>query len=239
MRTVFAVILVFSTAAYAQGNSWNKVRYNGGTLQTKIDPNDWDNHLTVTSDLITLALKDGQKVKIPTKDVTGLSYGQEAHRRVGEMFALFGLFHKSRLHYIGVEYATDGKKGGLLLQGDKDDYREVLLALDNATHAPLSVSEKDREFVPETVQPKVVKEPEKEVAKAAPKPGTGTVSLTSNPIGALVYVDDELAGKTPCRLTLDPGKHTVKVIAKEYQTWLRELKVREGAEVTLKAGLEK
>jgi hypothetical protein len=31
----------------------------------------------------------------------------------------------------------------------------------------------------------------------------------------------------------------VKVIAKEYQTWLRELKVREGAEVTLKAGLEK
>ena len=154
------VLLALSTTLYAtsQGNSWNKIRYNGGTLQTKVDPKDWNNHLTVTSDTITLKLKDGQQVEIPTKSVTGLSYGQEAHRRVGTMIALgilvspvalFGLMHKTRLHYIGVEYSTaDSKKAGLLFQGDKDNYRAILTALEGSTGAPLSVSEKDREYVP-------------------------------------------------------------------------------------------
>jgi len=133
-----AIFLCFAVLASAQGNSWNKVRYNGGTLQTKVDPKEWDNQLTVTSDLITLKLKDGQTTQITTRQVIGLSYGQEAHRRVGTMIglalispiALFGLFHKTRLHFIGIEYATpDNKKSGILLQGDKDNYRAILLAL--------------------------------------------------------------------------------------------------------------
>jgi len=74
-------------------------------LQTKVDPKDWDNHLTITSDTITLTLKDKQEVVISAKSVSGLSYGQEAHRRVGTMIALgilisplalFGLMHKTR-----------------------------------------------------------------------------------------------------------------------------------------------
>ena len=37
--------------------------------------------------------------------------------------ALFGLFHKTRLHYIGLQYSTqDNKTAGILLQGDKDNY---------------------------------------------------------------------------------------------------------------------
>src|SRR2546425_11958102 len=97
---------------------------NGGTLQTKVDPKDWDNRLTVTSAKITLQLKDKQTLEIPTPSVTGLSYGQEAHRRVGTMVALgilvapvalFELFHKTRLHFIGIEYQTaDGKRAGVL-----------------------------------------------------------------------------------------------------------------------------
>ena len=241
MRTIFAVILISSTAAYAQENSWDKVRYNGGTLHTKVDPKEWDNRLTVTSELITFALKDGQKVRIPTKDVTGLSYGQEAHRRAGEMFVLYGLFHKSRLHYIGLEYMTNGKKGGLLLQGDKDDYRDILQALESATHATLSVSDDDREFLPKTVQAAAPKEPieEKVKTRTSAASGKGTVSLTSKPAGAEVYVDNLFAGETPCTLTLDAGRHTVKVIAQKYETWLKELKVREGSEITLNAGLQK
>jgi hypothetical protein len=46
---------------------------------------EWRNTLTVSSDVITLALKDGKKVEIPPKSVAALSYGQEAHRRVGTM----------------------------------------------------------------------------------------------------------------------------------------------------------
>jgi hypothetical protein len=248
LRGLVAIILVYSTVAYAQGNSWNKVRYNGGTLQTKVSPEDWDNKLTVTSDTITFNLKDGQKVEIPTKDVTSLSYGQEAHRRVGTMIALgilvaplalFGLFHKTRLHYIGVEYTTDGKKGGLLLQGHKDNYRAMLMALESTTHAPLSVAEKDREFVPSTVRATVVKDSEEGETKTTAKKETGTLSLTSDPNGAEVFVDNEFAGNTPCKLTVDAGKHTVKVTSKEHKDWSRELTVRQGSEMTVNAVMEK
>lgn len=174
---IAVVLLALTTAVYAmsEGNSWDKVRYNGGTLQTKVDPKDWSNHLTVTSDSITLKLKDGQQVEIPAKSVTGLSYGQEAHRRVGTMIALgilvspvalFGLMHKTRLHFIGIEYKTsDGKKAGLLLQGHKDNYRAILTALEGSTGAPLSVSEKDREYVPGMPNVQSVREED----KAAPQ----------------------------------------------------------------------
>src|SRR5713101_10108224 len=205
-RRLIAILLCFAVLASAQGNSWNKVRYNGGTLQTKVDPKDWDNHLTVTSDQITLKLKDGQALQIPTSAVTGLSYGQEAHRRVGTMVALafltpvalFGLFHKTRLHFIGIEYKTlDGKGAGLLLQGDKNNYRAILVALKGATGAPLAVSEKDREFVPAGVETKVVKEPESEKAREGQGAGapakesapTGTIAVSSSPDNAEIYVD--------------------------------------------------
>ena len=76
------LFLCCALAAWAQGNSFDKVRYNGGSVDSKVDPKDWNNHLTVTSDLITLALKDGKKVDIPPKSVISLSYGQEAHPSV-------------------------------------------------------------------------------------------------------------------------------------------------------------
>lgn len=166
-------ILLCASTTLAQGNTFTKIRYNGGTLQTKVKPDDWKNTLTVTSDEIKFELKDGQVVKIDPKHVTGLSYGQEAHRRVGTMFALgillaplalFGLFHKTRLHYVGIEYTTpDEKKSGLLLQADKGNYRAVLMALRGATGAPIAVAEADRKYVPTGVE--VVKAEEKEPSK--------------------------------------------------------------------------
>jgi len=248
LRSAIAFLLVYSTVAYAQGNSWHEVRYNGGTLQTKVSPHDWDNKLTVTSDLITFELKDGQKLEIPTKDVTSLSYGQEAHRRVGTMvalgiivapIALFGLFHKTRLHFIGIEYTIEGKNGGLLLQGHKDNYRAILQALESTTHAPLSVAEKDREFVPATVNPKVVKDSDEGAVKAAAQKETASLSVTTEPSGAEIYIDGLFVGNTPCQLTVDAGKHTVKAVAKDYKDWSRELTVTAGSVMTVKAALEK
>jgi len=116
-KGLLAVLLSASVLAYAQGNSFDKVRYNGGTLSSKVGPKDWNNKLTITSDLILLALHDGQKAEINPKSVTSLSYGQEAHRRVGTMVALavlvapvalFGLLHKTRLHFIGIQIQDCG-----------------------------------------------------------------------------------------------------------------------------------
>ena len=178
VKHYLAVLLccLMASTLFAQGNTFTKVRYNGGSVASKVDPKDWDNKLTVNSDVIVLELKGPKKswdkLEIPAKSVTALSYGQEAHRRVGTMIALavlvapvalFGLFHKTRLHYISIQYTTpDGKSGGVLLQGDKSNYRAMLVALQGVANVPVSVSEKEREFVPVSVRSTVAKEPTEE-----------------------------------------------------------------------------
>ena len=252
-----AVILCCSLLAYADGNSFTRVRYNGGSVASKVDPKDWDNTLTVSPDAITLVLKDKQRVDIPPKSVTSLSYGQEAHRRVGTMIALavlvapvalFGLFHKTRLHYIGIQYKTpDGKNAGILLQGDKSNYRAMLVALQGVTGAPVSVAEKERSFVPVGVTTTVAKGTEESTPAAANAlaenaPATdeaGTVSLSTTPDGADVYVDGQFNGNSPATLKLKPGKHTIRVSMTGYSDWTRDISTDAGSSVHLTATLQK
>jgi hypothetical protein len=262
---LLALLLCSTVAAWAQGNSFDKIRYNGGSVDSKVDPKDWHNQLTVAPDMITLALKDGKKLEIPPKTVTALSYGQEAHRRVGTMIALailispvalFGLLHKTRLHFIGIQYTLpDHKTGGILLQGDKDSYRAILVALQGVTGAPVSVAEKDREFVPVSIQTQVAKGEEENPAneksteettkestptESTPQgPERGTVNVSSDPAGADVFADGDFVGNSPAVLKLAPGKHTVKVKASGYTDWSKEITVQSGSEVQLAANLEK
>jgi PEGA domain len=235
LRRLFALFLCSAVAVWAQGNSFDKVRYNGGSVGSRVDPKDWHNQLTVTPDLITLALKDGKKVEIPPKSVISLSYGQEAHRGVGTMIALailvapvalFGLFHNTRLHYIGFQYTTpDNKTGGILLQGDKDIYRAILVALQGVTDVPVAVGEKDREFVPVSVKTEVAKggeekTPKSQVSESVPAESVkGTVNVSSNPAGADVLVDGDFVGNSPAALGHTPGKHTVTVKISGHADW--------------------
>lgn len=164
-------LCLLAATTFAQGNTFKDIRYQGGTLATTTKPDDWNNKLTVTSEAITLTLKDGQSMTLNPKQVTGLSYGQEAHRRVGTMIALgvlltplalFGLMHKKRNHFIGVEYNLEGdKKGAWLLQADKDNYRAVLMALRGATGAKVAVAPDDRKYVPIGIETVEVKQEEK------------------------------------------------------------------------------
>lgn len=248
---VVALVVCVSLATYGQGNSFDKVRYNGGSVDSKVDPKDWNNKLTITSDSIVLALKDGKTVQIPPKSVTNLSYGQEAHRRVGTMIALailvapvalFGLLHKTRLHYIGIQYNdAAGKSAGILLQGDKDNYRAILVALQGVTSVAVAVAEKDREFVPVGVKSDVAKggETASGNSNTVPKDGAkGTVNVTSTPLGADVVVDGNFTGNSPATLKLTPGKHTITVKLAGQKDWTRELDVEAGSEVQLTANLE-
>lgn len=259
-------ILCLATVAYTfdEGNSWDRVRYHDGTLATKVSPKDWDNKLTVTSSAITFKLKDGQHIEIPAKSVTALSYGEEANRRIGTM-AGPGPLHKSlsvlrlshKAHFIGIEYQTsDGKKSGLLLEGEKNNYAAMLTALESATGAPIYVSAKDREYVPgmlsgavasgqgldkNTPPPPVSPAP---VAPTAPAPtgapqNTGTVSVKSTPDGADVFADGYFMGNTPSNLQLTPGKHSINVSKAGYKDWTREITVTAGSSVALNASLEK
>lgn len=255
-RGTVAILLCWAVVAQAQGNTFTKVRYNGGSVASKVSPKDWDNKLTVTSDAIALELKDGEKVEIPPKSVTSLSYGQEAHRRVGTMVALavlvapvalFGLFHKTRLHYIGIQYHTpEGKDAGILLQGDKDNYRAMLVALQGVTGVPVSVGEKDREFIPVGLTTTVTKQPEEKeetnsasTQAASTEETAGTVSVSTTPTGAEVYADNQFYGNGPATLKLAPGKHTIQVKMAGYKDWSRDLSVDAGSQANLTASLEK
>lgn len=247
------VLLLLSVVAphvaFAQGNSWDKVRYNGGTVATKVEPDDWDNTLTVTSNEILFKLKDGQSVSIDPAKVSSISYGQEAHRRVGTMIALgiiftpvalFGLFHKTKLHFIGMDYETaDGKKAGILLQGHKDNYRAVLLALSSVTGKPVAVDEKDRKEIPANVQVNTVAAANDAKPVASTGGETVAVKLTSTPDGADITVDGAFVGNAPSQIKLAAGKHTIKVTSAGFKDWEREINVSPGSEVTLNAALEK
>ena len=97
-KRVLAIVLCFPLVLMADGNSF-KVRYNGGSVPTTVKPDDWDNKLSVAPDAIVLALKDGQVITISPKRVVSLSYGQEAHRRVGTAIGLvFSRWSHGYLH---------------------------------------------------------------------------------------------------------------------------------------------
>ena len=253
---VIVLCMCLSLATYGQGNSFDRVRYNGGSVDSKVDPKEWKNTLTVTSDRITLALKDGKNLEISPRAVTSLSYGQEAHRRVGTMIALailvapvalFGLFHKTRLHYIGIQYTDSANNSaGILLQGDKDNYRAILVALQGVTKVPVSVSEKDREFVPVGVKSEIAKGGEERAETGdsksgvtAAEPSKGAVNVSSTPAGADVSLDGNFVGNSPASLRLTPGKHTITVKLAGWKDWTRDITVQSGSDVQLTAALEK
>lgn len=248
---VCAALLCSSVVASSEGNTFDRVRYNGGTIANPVDPKDWNNHLTVTSDAIVFTFKNDENITIAPKSVTSLSYGQEAHRRVGTMIALailvspvalFGLMHKTRLHFIGIQFKTsDGKSAGLLLQGDKDNYRAILVALQSVSGVPVAVAEKDREFIPVGVRTDVAKNSEPaqavdEVRTSPPDAATGTVSFASIPDGADIYLDGEFMGNSPATLKVKLGKHTITAKMSGYPDWNREITVSGGA-VNLNAKL--
>jgi hypothetical protein len=150
MRRIVSVLLLLVLAGPAwagtAGNEWNKLRYSGGTVQAKVNPFDWNTTLRVTPDALEF-LFGRQAFRLKPAQVTALSYGQEAHRRVADMvvislvaspLALFGILHQSKVHFIGIEYRTDdGKAGALLIEADKNNYRTILKVLQRVTGQPV------------------------------------------------------------------------------------------------------
>jgi len=88
---------------------------------------------------------------------------------------------------------------------------------------------------PQAARPPAESEPASPAS--SPQPATASISVSSVPYLAELYVDGEEAGYTPARLKLSPGKHIVRCEKKGYQPWTREITVSVGSELALDATL--
>jgi hypothetical protein len=143
-----ALVLVLQPVRLAGADQvWRKLRYQGGTIEAKVNPFDWNTTLRASGNQVELTFAGQKTVRIEASQITALSYGQKAYRRVGDMtalsflvtpVALFGMLHKSKDHLIGIQYkAVDGSPGGILLTVNKDEYAELLMRLSAMTGKPI------------------------------------------------------------------------------------------------------
>jgi PEGA domain len=106
------------------------------------------------------------------------------------------------------------------------------------THPASVVPTAKRE--PETsVQPVPAPATVKEKADAATSVIVGTVSVTSDPDGAEMFIDSVGYGHAPAILKLPHGRHAIQLVMQGYKDWTSDLEVRENSIVNVTAKLEK
>ena len=129
----------------ASAQSWNRVRYLGGTVKVKSSPHDWNTRITVDRDRIEVEIaaatifQSKAVVRLKPAQVKSLSYGLRAWQSVAAVDgaklhtkppALFGLL--ADYTFVGIVYAgDDGKSGAILLQSRFGS--QIVLALKAAT----------------------------------------------------------------------------------------------------------
>ena len=140
MKHLIAMALCVLLPVSALGESAGyKVSYDGGSIQEKTGASVY---LYIEANQVRLAQKSVVLATIPAAAVTEISYGQDVHRRVGTAIGLavvslgigaLMLLSKSKKHFVGITWVDGDKKGGFVMQCDKNDYRGILLGLEGVT----------------------------------------------------------------------------------------------------------
>jgi hypothetical protein len=138
MRQLLAAVLSMTIPlSVLAGQISYKVTYDGGSLPDLKTGTGL--HMFIDQDKVRF-LRDGKEiVTVPASGISEISYGQDVHRRVGTAIGLavvsFGIgalmaLSKSKKHYVGLTWADGDKKGGLVVQCDKNEYRGILAGLE-------------------------------------------------------------------------------------------------------------
>lgn len=64
------------------------------------------------------------------------------------------------------------------------------------------------------------------------------VQITSEPVGADIFIDGEFAGSTPSKIGLIPGEHTIKISRPKFKDYERKIKIDLQSDITINAILE-
>ena len=107
-------------------------------------------------------------------------------------------------------------------------YPNVALANHNTTQAARP---------PATAETSEPSEPLKTSASSVPD-AVGTVSVSSDPDGAEIFVDDKFLGNAPATLKLSAGPHAILLKFPGYADWRRTLEVLKSSKTSLKAALD-
>jgi hypothetical protein len=138
--SISLVLTLASAAGAVEHQVSYTVVYSGGSLPTIKGGEALK--MFLDSDAIRLRRNKIDVATIPMASITEVSYGQEVHRRIGTAVAAavfsFGIgllvaLSKSKKHYIGIVWDDADKKGGIVLQADKNEYRGLLVALEGLT----------------------------------------------------------------------------------------------------------
>ena len=140
---LIVLFLCLGPARAASSNKiWNKIRYEAGTVDAKVNPFDWNTTLRVLPAGIEIVFEARKKIFIEKQDVTTLSYGETAYRKVAQTLSnatsrpvpLFGIVRNSKDHLVGIEFRNgDGTRGAVLLMVHKDSYSDLLQSLSSFT----------------------------------------------------------------------------------------------------------
>jgi PEGA domain len=115
-------------------------------------------------------------------------------------------------------------------------------AADNASAASLAKSQSQPSVShppasSPVLQPAVLKSTEQSAPVSSET--TGTVSITSDPSGADIFVDSVGKGHAPALLKLPAGKHQVQLVLNGYKDWVSDVDVKGGSIVNVTGQLSK
>jgi hypothetical protein len=139
MKLLAAVLCVLLPVSVLADSAGYKVSYDGGSIPEKAGT---PVYLYIEANQVRLVKNSVVLATIPASSVTEVSYGQDVHRRVGTAIGLavvslgigaLMLLSKSKKHFVGITWVDGEKKGGFVMQCDKNDYRGVLLGLEGVT----------------------------------------------------------------------------------------------------------
>ena len=71
-----------------------------------------------------------------------------------------------------------------------------------------------------------------------PIPTTGSLSVSSSPSGAIVYIDGVYKGVSPLTVTLPAGPHSIRMVMSGYNSWSGSTTVSEGQTTQVSATLD-
>jgi hypothetical protein len=77
------------------------------------------------------------------------------------------------------------------------------------------------------------------ISATPPDSASASVALQSDPAGAEIYLDGQLAGATPSTLQIPSGNHQLALRLSGYQDWTRELHILPGSQIQFSPKLQK